>query len=1310
MPNGQVIFAVDTPFSTKPTQLFDFDPTSDTLTQMTGLPGGLTTLLNANGAFVSRMLMLPNGDMLFSDFSNQLWEYSPGGAPDPTWQPTITSIAGNGNGSYTLTGTQLNGISEGASYGDDAEMSSNYPLVRLVSSGGQVAYARTANWSSTGVATGSTLETTIFTPPAGFNLNGSTQVYVVANGIASNEFNFNVVGPYFTVSSAASTGAGAPTTVTVTAFDQNNNLLTSYTGTVQITSSDVQAGLPASATLASGVGVFTVTLKTAGAQTLTATDTANSSITGHSSGIIVSPALTAHFALNAPSVVTAGSVRFTVAAQDAFNNATTTYDGIVGFTSSDSRATLPPSTALSNGIGTFSATLKTVGSQTLAATDVSTGTIVGASSGIAVSAGPAADFTVTVPASSTAGNAFTVTVTALDQFNNTALGYVGTVQFTTSDPNGLANLPGAYTFTQGDQGQHTFTNGVSLVTAGPETLNASDIGNGSINGTSNAINISAVSADQLTINNGSSTAAGNAFRFTVTADDPFGNIATSYNGTVTFASNDATATLPGNGTLANGVGTFSATFKTAGNRSLTATDAAVSSISGASNTIVVSPAAASHFVVASPSAATAGGAFSFTVTAKDAFNNTATGYTGTMTLTSSDAKATLPAASLLISGVGNFSATLATVGSQVLTATDRTSSTIAGISAPIGISPAAAAHFALSASGTATAGSAFRFTVTAQDPFNNTASGYSGTVQFSGTDLKAVLPANAVLTGGLGVFSATLDTAGSQVLSATDTQSNTITGSATVNVSAAAASHFSVAGPVAASAGLAASITVQALDQFNNAAPSYNGTVTFSSSDVSATLPASAKLTSGVGAFSLTLLTLGSQTVTATDKVNGSINGTTAIIVNRPPATHFTVSSASSSVTAGNTAIVTVIALDQFNNQALSYSGTVTLSSSDGGAVLPSASTLANGVGVFSATLVTAGSQTLTATDTTTITGATNVTVTPATAKALLVAGPTVAVNNTAFNFTVTAKDQFGNVATGYSGIVHYTSSDAAATLPLAGNLTGGIGVFSATLITVGNQSVTATDALNNSINPGSATITVPVTISIPTNLKGGQGGTVMVPINVNALDDPASPFSQSGLSGGDIVLYYNPSVFSVSDADVQLGTITTPSATDPTGTAQGDGYSPAASNGWTVTPTTSTPGYLNIILSNGNFSGIVTGSGGGSLVTVNFHVLPNAPAGTSRIDLAADTGGFGNAPATTLTDSLDSVQASLAYNLFPAPEDNTVSTPSYAYSGADPVDGIVTIGQPTTHFTIQRFQRRSGWPSDHFHGDSPGPIQQCRH
>src|SRR5207248_3676881 len=113
---------------------------------------------------------------------------------------------------------------------------------------------------------------------------------------------------------------------------------------------------------------------------------------------------------------------------------------------------------------------------------------------VAVSPASATHFSVSAPASATAGNAFSFTVTALDQFNNTATGYTGTAHFTKSDSGTGSAVPANYTFVAGDNGAHTFTNGVTFVTAGNQTVTATDTVTSSITGTSNNVAVSAANA------------------------------------------------------------------------------------------------------------------------------------------------------------------------------------------------------------------------------------------------------------------------------------------------------------------------------------------------------------------------------------------------------------------------------------------------------------------------------------------------------------------------------------------------------------------------------------------------------------------------------------------------------------------------------------------------------------------------------------------------------------------------------------------------------------------------------------------------
>ncbi|MBK7645012.1 MAG: hypothetical protein IPJ19_18530 [Planctomycetes bacterium] len=137
----------------------------------------------------TQMLDLPDGSVLFSHFSTQLHVYTPAGATIAAGKPVISNITPNGGGSYHLTGTGLTGISQGVCYGDDFQMNTNYPIVRLTS-GGVVRYARTHDWSTTSVMTGAAVLSTEFDVPAGLPV-GPYSLEVIANGIASDPVIFN---------------------------------------------------------------------------------------------------------------------------------------------------------------------------------------------------------------------------------------------------------------------------------------------------------------------------------------------------------------------------------------------------------------------------------------------------------------------------------------------------------------------------------------------------------------------------------------------------------------------------------------------------------------------------------------------------------------------------------------------------------------------------------------------------------------------------------------------------------------------------------------------------------------------------------------------------------------------------------------------------------------------------------------------------------------------------------------------------------------------------------------------------------------
>jgi hypothetical protein len=145
------------------------------------------------------MLVLPTGEILFTDSSADVELYTSSGTYQPQWQPTISSISntslGIGLTNYSISGTQFNGLSQGAIYGDDAQSATNYPLVRITNSAtGHVFYVKTHDHSTMAVATGGAAVSTLFDVPGNVELGNST-LQVVANGIPSNPIAVSVFAP-----------------------------------------------------------------------------------------------------------------------------------------------------------------------------------------------------------------------------------------------------------------------------------------------------------------------------------------------------------------------------------------------------------------------------------------------------------------------------------------------------------------------------------------------------------------------------------------------------------------------------------------------------------------------------------------------------------------------------------------------------------------------------------------------------------------------------------------------------------------------------------------------------------------------------------------------------------------------------------------------------------------------------------------------------------------------------------------------------------------------------------------------------------
>jgi hypothetical protein len=190
LPNGHGIVTASWGIFNTPLHMFDFDGRK--LTEIATPPGGVY-----DSSYNTTLLVLPSGQILFTDFSNDVEIYTPSGQAECSWEPTIDFSCGldklQPGSTYTLSGTQLNGLSQGSAYGDDVQQATNYPIVRITNHATKhVTFARTHDGTYAGVAPGAH-SSTQFDVPAGIE-SGASDLVVVANGIASQPVEVRVQG------------------------------------------------------------------------------------------------------------------------------------------------------------------------------------------------------------------------------------------------------------------------------------------------------------------------------------------------------------------------------------------------------------------------------------------------------------------------------------------------------------------------------------------------------------------------------------------------------------------------------------------------------------------------------------------------------------------------------------------------------------------------------------------------------------------------------------------------------------------------------------------------------------------------------------------------------------------------------------------------------------------------------------------------------------------------------------------------------------------------------------------------------------
>ncbi len=184
LPDGNILAQVSPGVFNAPSHFIEIKVTNPTTVTMTQVSEPASASLQSS--YEGRLLILPTGQALWSSDVGDVEIYTPKGKPAKNAIPRVKKLASSltvGSSNNNMTGFGFNGLTYGGAYGDDAQMSTNYPLVRITNTAsGHICYAKTHNYA-TGISDGS-LTGAKFDIPASCETGAST-LQVVVNGIAS---------------------------------------------------------------------------------------------------------------------------------------------------------------------------------------------------------------------------------------------------------------------------------------------------------------------------------------------------------------------------------------------------------------------------------------------------------------------------------------------------------------------------------------------------------------------------------------------------------------------------------------------------------------------------------------------------------------------------------------------------------------------------------------------------------------------------------------------------------------------------------------------------------------------------------------------------------------------------------------------------------------------------------------------------------------------------------------------------------------------------------------------------------------------
>jgi hypothetical protein len=365
------------------------------------------------------------------------------------------------------------------------------------------------------------------------------------------------------------------------------------------------------------------------------------------------------------------------------------------------------------------------------------------------------------------------------------------------------------------------------------------------------------------------------------------------------------------------------------------------------------------------------------------------------------------------------------------------------------------------------------------------------------------------------------------------------------------------------------------------------------------------------------------------------------------------------------------------------------------------------------------------------------------TASTLAVSAPASVSAGSQFSVTVTAKDPFGNTALGYTGTVHFDSSDPAAVLPADYTFTGADGgnhtfTDEFSLQHTGSKTINATDTVTPSIN-GTATVTVTasgadhlVFVQQPTSTT--SGATIAPAVTVQILDQYDNPTTSTDNVTVAIKSGTGASGATLSGTVMVAAVSGTATFNDLSIDKAANGYALHATNGALQADSTTfaiTPGaatHLVITSSTDDLTAGTTRTLTTAVKDANENTVTSDNTTSVTFAKQAGTGtvsGLGSATAvngvasktvtgadpgsiTIAASAAGLTTGTTTFNVIAAPAPATPAsgapTPKPVFQGADPADGSTVASANTITLTASayvywtqlslRFDPASGAPS----------------